>query len=290
MSKTIVITGANSGIGLALTKLFVAQGNHVVALCRDNQNNRNLIDKLNKNGKAFGLGKVDFIGLNLNNLHSVRQAAHQVINLFEKVDVVICNAGVMNVPYLLTQQKFEQHFQVNYLSQFLLVHLMLPSLMNSDNPRVIFNCSKSVENAEINDIERLKAIALIKESAYNGTQSYRESKLIQMLMSKFMAGVFPEVSFASVYTGPVNTNLITRVYGEWFRILSLPFIGLAITLKLVKTPKKAAETFAYFVNEKTIESGKFWEGTKQKHFNTLDNEAGYLKDAYEQSKKWVGLL
>jgi NAD(P)-dependent dehydrogenase (short-subunit alcohol dehydrogenase family) len=289
MGKTIVITGANSGIGLALTKVLTQKGNHVIALCRDNPNNKALIENLSKNNKAFGLGKVDFIGINLNNLHSVRQAAHQVINLHQTIDVVICNAGVRDTSYLVTQQKFEQQFQVNYLSQFLLVHLLMPSLNNSTGAKVIFNTSISAEKATINQLDKWMATAVIKESAYDGLLSYRESKFTQMAMSKHMAELFPNILFASVHPGVVNTNLLNRNYGEWFRIASFPFVALAMAIGLVKSAKKATETFVHLVEEPTFESGTYWFNKQQRLPNGILNEKEYLKQIYEQSKKWTGL-
>ncbi len=289
MGKTIVITGANSGIGFALTKVLTKQGHHIIALCRDNEHNKARIQKLSEYNHAFGLGKIDFIGVNLNNLHSVRQAAHQVINLYQTIDVVVCNAGVKNTPYLVTQQKFEQQFQVNFLSQFLLTNLLMPSLKNSTGAKVLFNTSIGAEKATIRQLDKLMAIALIKESAYDGLVSYRESKLAQMAMSKYMAGVHPHVLFASIDPGAVSTNLSNRNYGELFRILTLPFVGLALATGLLKGPQKAISTFVHLIDEPTFESGTHWFNKKQRMCNSILNDADYLKELYEQCKKWTGL-
>lgn len=289
MGKTIVITGANSGIGWALTQELTKQGNHVIALCRDNERNKTRIEKLHKHNKAFGLGKVDFIGVNFNNLHSVRQAAHQVINLHQTINVLICNAGVKNTPYLVAQQKFEQQFQVNYLSQFLLVNLLMPSLENSTGAKVLFSTSISAEKATIRQLDKLMAIALIKESAYDGQESYRESKLAQMAMSKHMAGVHPNLLFASVYPGAVSTNLLNRNYGEWFKIVSFPFVAIGMAMGLLKSAKKGTATFMHLIDEPTFESGTYWFNKKQRMPNSILNETAYLKEVYEQSKKWTGL-
>lgn len=290
MSKTIVITGASNGIGLAATKKLAKQGNHVIALCRDNESNRNTIKKIDDDCKTFGKGKVDFIAVNFNNHHSVRQAAHQVINLYPVIDVLICNAGIMDAPYLLTQQKFEQQFQVNYLSQFLFSNLLLPNIEKGTEPRVIFTTSMLALKGKISDIERLKAIAVVKESAYNGWESYRESKLAQMAMSKHMSTLNTNIKFATVHPGVINTNLFYINYGEWLKVLLYPFWLIGMLLGVFKTTAKGAETIVYLATEPTFDTGTYWTNKKQQAQNPIVEQTAYLTQLYEQSKKWVGLV
>jgi NAD(P)-dependent dehydrogenase (short-subunit alcohol dehydrogenase family) len=203
--------------------------------------------------------------------------------------VLICNAGIKNPSYLITQQKFEQQFQVNYLSQFLLVNLLMPSLESTEGARVLFTTSISAEKAGINRLDKFMAIAVVKESTYDGEESYRESKLAQMAMSKYMADVHPNLLFASVYPGAVSTNLLNRNYGEWFKIVTFPFVVIAIALGLIKTAKKGIATFMHLIQEPSFESGTYWFDNKQRMPNSILNNTAYLKEVYEQSKKWTGL-
>jgi len=289
MPKTFAITGANSGIGLSIAKQLLAQGHTVIALCRDNENNRKVIENLATNAKQFGLGKIDFVAINLNNLHAVRQAAHHVINFYPTIDGLICNAGVMAPPFYTTHQKFEQQFQVNYLSQFLLTHLLIPSLQASSKPRVIFTTSMLAQYGKIDHIEKLKSIAYIKESAYDSTLSYKESKLAQLAMNKYLPTVYPNIKFAAVHPGIVYTNLFYRRIGEIGKVLSLPLVAIAFMFRLMRTAKKGAETIVYLATEDDFETGLYWKDKRMVMPNAIVNQSGYLQDLYMQSMKWVGL-
>lgn len=289
MNLTIVITGANSGIGLATTQLLADMGNHIIALCRDNEMNRLIIKEVNDNCRVNKKGQVDFIPINLNNLHSIRQASHHIINLYPQVDVLICNAGVKTKGLYLTQQKFEPHFQVNYLGQFLLTQLLMPSLNNSKSARVIFIDDKAALNGNVDSLDKLITLAKPENKRdFHPKECYAESKLAQQLMCIKLAEQYPNVLFAGINPGTVNTNLNYRDIGLW-RLPLLPIKLIEAKIGIIKSPQKAAEELLFLVTSPNYPSGKSWKNEEQVTPHSLSKNTAYLNDLYNQSMQWIGL-
>src|SRR5215831_17151634 len=113
--RTIVVTGANSGLGLATSRMLSVAGARVVMACRD-------IEK----GRKVAPEGAEVCELDLADLASVRIFAKEVPA--ERIDVLINNAGVMNVPKPQTADGFELHFGTHYLGHFALTGLLLPRL------------------------------------------------------------------------------------------------------------------------------------------------------------------
>jgi len=112
--KTIIITGANSGIGYETTKHLALAGNTVIAASRRKESTLQAVDELNRLCSEKGSkGKVMFFDLDLTSLKSVATFADQVKNQYSKIDTLICNAGIMKAPYRFTQDGYESQFQTN---------------------------------------------------------------------------------------------------------------------------------------------------------------------------------
>ena len=289
MNQTILITGASSGIGLALTRKMAKMGNHVLALCRDDAANRNTIAKIDEECQMVKRGRAEFIPINLNNMHSVRQAAHTLINFYAEIDVIVCNAGVKAPPFFLTQQKFEQQFQVNYLAQFLLAHLLMPSLNNVKYPKVVFVGDEYSEKGKISNIDELIHIAKISPQEYQKEVSYCESKLAQLCMSKHMSEVFKNIMFATFNPEPTLTNLNRREYGVSKRVLTNPLYLMGKVFGVFQDPDQTADQLSYFILTPEFESGKLWQKDLIIKSNPIADNKEYCAQLYHQSMVWVGL-
>lgn len=114
--RTVVVTGATSGLGAAAARALAGRGAHVVAACRDRARAAALADETP--------GNVEPRHLDLADLDSVRAFADALDDL-GGIDVLVNNAGVLAVPYGVTRQGFELHVGVNHLGPFLLTGLLL---------------------------------------------------------------------------------------------------------------------------------------------------------------------
>ena len=114
--KTIVVTGANTGLGYEAARVLSAQGARVLIACRSEQKAEDAIARISA---ANGAVDVSHVSLDLGDLASVRACAEQ-LQAEERIDVLINNAGIMVPPYELTKDGFESQFGVNHLGPFAL--------------------------------------------------------------------------------------------------------------------------------------------------------------------------
>ena len=119
--RRFVITGANSGLGLATARILGSRGAEIVMACRS-------VDKAQAAARTipgYDKGRVDVRRIDLSDLDSVRAFAD---DLDGSVDVLVNNAGVLGVPHRVTPAGVEEHFAANHLGHFLLVRLLLPRI------------------------------------------------------------------------------------------------------------------------------------------------------------------
>ncbi|QLD85958.1 SDR family oxidoreductase [Natronomonas halophila] len=172
--ETVVVTGANSGLGLEATRAFARKGAHVVLACRD----------LDRGGAAATDVRGDVPDaslsvreLDLASLDSIREFAATVGGELDAIDVLCNNAGVMAIPRGETEDGFERQFGINHLGHFALTGLLLDSLRAAENPRVVTQSSGVHERGEI-DFDDLHG-----EASYDKWDAYAQSKLANVLFA-----------------------------------------------------------------------------------------------------------
>ncbi len=179
MSKRIVITGANTGIGYATAERLVMAGADVVLACRNPVKAEAAQARLKALG---GVGTVDLVTLDLNSLTSVKAAAAEIKQRYGTIDVLINNAGIFGEELHATADGYEQQFGVNYLGPFLLTQLLLPSLEQAAAGRIINLASIMHWLGRMNPDSFRKTTGF-----YNAVGAYGQSKLGNLLFSKALA-------------------------------------------------------------------------------------------------------
>ena len=171
--KTIVITGANTGLGYEAAKVLSAKGARVLIACRSQQKAEDAIARMEEEN-----GEVDVrhVALDLGDLSSVSDCAEQ-LQSEENIDVLINNAGIMVPPYELTKDGFESQFGVNHLGPFALTGLLLDKLAEAPAPRVV-NTSSIAHNAG-----KIRFSDINAEKRYSASARYGMSKLANLLFS-----------------------------------------------------------------------------------------------------------
>ena len=288
--KTIIITGANSGIGYETAKALALKGNTIIAASRDREETREKIKGLNKIcDEAMSRGKAVFYDLDLANLKSVREFITKVTTDYPVIDPLICNAGVMNTPYRLTMDGFETQFQVNFLSHFMISHGVIDNLQKSENPKLINVCSASAEKGQIDSLEELRRISTIPEDEYDAMTSYRESKLAQQVSVIEFArqGQYQKIKFSLIHPGIVNTNLFYRNSGNLYKIVMLPFVYLGYVFGFFKTPKQGAATTVFLSETDGYESGLYWNEQKELTPNPRTENLEYSRELWNWSVEQI---
>ncbi|MBO0885682.1 MAG: SDR family NAD(P)-dependent oxidoreductase [Mycobacterium sp.] len=188
--RTIVVTGANSGLGLATSRMLTDAGARVLMACRDTGK-----------GQKVAPAGAEVCELDLADLASVRTFAEKVPA--DRIDVLINNAGVMNVPKRTTADGFELQFGTNYLGHFALTGLLLPRI----TARVV-----TVSSA-VHAIGRINFNDLQHERHYQPWLAYGQSKLANLLftyeLDRRARAAGRDLISVAAHPGYASTNLQT---------------------------------------------------------------------------------
>lgn len=171
---TALITGANSGIGLAAASELASRGWNVAITARSPERGAAALERI----RAGGDSDAELILLDLASLASVRQAAADALERIEQIDVLINNAGANLSSRSLTEDGLDPMMQVNHFGHFLLTSLLLPRLLESPAPRIV-NVSSRVHYRASLDFDDLNL-----ERARGPMVRYGASKLANVLFTR----------------------------------------------------------------------------------------------------------
>ncbi|URN95650.1 MAG: SDR family NAD(P)-dependent oxidoreductase [Candidatus Pristimantibacillus lignocellulolyticus] len=146
MSRTVIITGANSGIGKAATQKFASEGDHVIMACRSIQRSRNIQQELIS---STGNNNITLMQLDISSFASIQQFVQQFIEKFEKLDLLIHNAAYLKhgePRYLLSEDNIELSFATNVVGPYLLTQLLLPQLGKAKQPAILHACTTNIKH------------------------------------------------------------------------------------------------------------------------------------------------
>jgi NAD(P)-dependent dehydrogenase (short-subunit alcohol dehydrogenase family) len=172
--KTVIVTGANTGIGFETALALYEAGAHVVLACRS-------LEKAQEAATAIkshkGNGTLEIALLNLANLAAVKDFAEEFIKNHQQLDVLINNAGVMIPPASKTDDGYELQFGVNFIGHFALTGYLYPLLKATPGSRIVTLSSMAYLHGVI-DFDNLKS-----ENDYEPMREYSQSKLADLILS-----------------------------------------------------------------------------------------------------------
>jgi len=241
--RTVVITGANAGVGFAAARMFALKGAAVVLACRDPRKGADAADRIRA---ARPVGSAEFAVLDLADLDSVGGFAAAFAAGHDRLDVLVNNAAVMWPPLSRTRQGFELQFGTNHLGHFALTGRLLPLLLCTPGARVTTTASLLQIAARI-DFDDLNW----ERRPYSAGAAYAQSKLANMLFAQELHRRLPTGG-----SGPVATachpgwtsSQITRSAPAVMRIFGpllgqRPEIGALSTLRAATDPDAAGGSY-----------------------------------------------
>ncbi|XP_044062679.1 retinol dehydrogenase 13 isoform X1 [Siniperca chuatsi] len=280
--KTVLITGANTGIGKETGRDMARRGARVVMACRDLTRAEQAAEEIRQ---STGNGNVVIRHLDLASVYSVRQFAKDFLDSEDRLDILINNAGVMMCPRWLTEDGFETQLAVNHLGHFLLTNLLLPKLKSSAPSRVVTVSSIAHRGGHI-DFDDL----FFSRRPYSSLESYRQSKLANVLFSRELARRLrgSGVSSFCLHPGVIRTELGRHVQG-W-----LPLLGALLSLPsllLMKTPSQGSQTTVYCAVTPGLEerSGQYFSDCAEKEAAPEGQDDVVARKLWEESARLVGL-
>ncbi len=243
--KTFFITGANTGIGYEAAKVLAERGARVLLGCRSPARAESAVGKIRA---AHPAADLDIVALDLGDLASIRQAA-QVVAAEPRLDGLLNNAGVMRVPYRLTNDGFESQFGVNHLGHFALTGLLLPTLEQTAGSRIVVTSSVGHRRGKIlfDDINAAKH--------YDTMERYYMSKLANLLfmyeLDRRLRAQGLGTITVGVHPGISNTDL-GRHMPRLSRILLLPLMFL------LSSPAEGAWSTLLGATAPGVEGGQYF--------------------------------
>ena len=226
--RTVLITGATSGIGQAAASSLAKSGWRVLIAARNPQRAEAAISQIRR---ETGSELVGSVSMDLASFDSVREGAAAALEQAPSLDVLINNAGLTNTERQLTVDGNEMMMQTNHFSHALLTSLLLPRLLMSDDARVVNVSSRTYEQAGDFPIDDLRF-----EQRWGAFWPYTVTKLANILFTSELHRRTQAMGLAAfaVHPGVVNTNFQQN--------MPLPLrVALKVARPLIKTPERGAE-------------------------------------------------
>jgi NAD(P)-dependent dehydrogenase (short-subunit alcohol dehydrogenase family) len=221
--KTIIVTGANCGIGCEAAKEFARKGAHIILACRNLDKAKAALDQIQA---EIPYARAEVVQLDLSSLESVHRFADAFKAKYDRLDVLVNNAGIMWAPYGKTEDGFESQFGTNHLGHFALTGLLIDLLCKTPGSRVV-NVSSTGHRAGVMDFENLM---FENGEGYSRHGAYGRSKLANLLFTYELQHRFEANNIAAIATaahpGGSNTNLSRHVENSWWFRLLRPLLAV----------------------------------------------------------------
>ena len=276
--RICLITGATSGIGTITAREMANAGFHVVMACRDLTRATALRDRLRE---GCNTEAIDILECDLASLASVRKAAETYLANWQRLDVLINNAGIMPLGFQRSVDGFELTFATNHLGPFLLTNLLLPMIERSAPARIV-NVASRAHRRGVLELEGI----IGDGSGHNDMRSYSRSKLANVMFTLALARRLQnrDVTCNCLHPGVVATNIIPK--GSWMGIvgkLLKPFMlseerGAETSLHLALSDAVASESASYYDEHQT-----------RREPSSIAQDVDAQERLWTKSVEWVGL-
>jgi len=272
-NKIVLITGATSGIGKEAALRLAKLGAKIIYTSRDNQKGEKIRKEI---VTVTNNENIEILKCDLASFDSIRNCCKEFKLKYDRLDVLINNAGVWDYKKRLSKDGIENIFATNYLAPFLMTNLLLDILKKSKSSRII-NVTSGMHYGTINfnDIEF--------KHKFSGAKAYRQSKLGLILFTRLLAKKLEGtgVTVNCVQPGMSKTDL-GRDAGSFSRMI----------FKLMgKDPKIGAEALVYLANSTELKNitGEYFVRKKIKRSSKESYDIDLAKKLWDISKKYVKL-
>jgi len=275
--KTVLVTGASSGIGKATAAGLAALGARVVMGSRTEKRGEKARRAI---VRKTGNGAVELVIADLSTTAGVRSLAEAVRSRYGRLDVLVNNAALITGTRRVTAEGFELQFFVNYLAHFYLTHLLL-DLLTSSAPARIINVTSTAHSSGTIDFDDLQC-----EKRYQGYKMYANTKLMDMVFTYELARRLEGTGVTAncVHPGIIHTGIL-RSYSS---VLHLAFQAFGA---FFKKPDEGADTPVYLAASPDVSgvTGKYFKYRASLGSSAESNDSGVQRRLWDASAALLGL-
>jgi retinol dehydrogenase 14 len=275
--RTVLVTGATSGIGRATALELATMGAHVAIAGRDRVRTQRAAREI----RAAGGRNVDVFVADLSSQAQVRRLAGEVLEGLPRIDVLVNNAGGYWSTRHVTEDGLERTFALNHLAPFLLTNLLLDRLEQSAPARVVTVASNAHAQGRI-DFDDLQGMR-----SYSGSRAYSQSKLANVLFSYQLAR---RLRGSAVTANALHPGLVRTSFGaedpERIQRLLVPLLR-----PVMKSPAQGAATSIHLASAAELEqvSGRYFANRRPTKSSTRSYDQAVAARLWEASADLVNL-
>ncbi len=237
--RTALVTGSTDGLGKEVARQLAALGASVIVHGRNSERGEEVVRAIRDAGKGnAAYGEAVFQRADLASLAEVRSLASQVVANHGGIDLLINNAASTGGERRESVDGYELAFAVNYLSHFLLTHLLLPRLTANAPARIVNVSSMGQAPIDFDDV--------MMERKFDSGDAYRRSKLAQIMFTIDLAAKLDPGRVTVTAVHPARSMNTARVIGGGFTPLSTVEEGAEAVMQLVVSPNVQGRTGVYF--------------------------------------------
>jgi NAD(P)-dependent dehydrogenase (short-subunit alcohol dehydrogenase family) len=265
--RTVVITGGNAGLGKATAVDLAEQGARVVITARDPRRGREAVEEIRARS---GSKSVEVMGLDLADLASVRDLASGYTGRYDRLDVLINNAGLVQRTRTETADGFETTFGVNHLGHFLLTQLLLDQVRASAPSRIVVVSSDAHRSAR----KGLAFDDLMSERSYAPFGVYAKSKLANIYFARELARRLED---NEVTANAIHPGFVASRFGRDGDGGMLADVAMVAGRPFASSPEKGARTSVFLASSPEVDgvSGAYFARCREKRPSAVarDDEA-----------------
>lgn len=275
--KVIIVTGGNSGLGYESVKAFAEKGADVVMTSRSIERGEKARSKI---GEVRG--KISVMQLDLEDFSSIERFAEDFKKRYDRLDVLMNNAGIMFAPYFETKEGLEAQNGINHFGHFALTGRLLGILMKTPRSRVVTVSSNAHKYGKM-DWDNL----LFEDGkGYSRLKSYARSKLANLLFTHELQRKLKESGSDTIalaaHPGTANTNLVKYIKDKWW----FKVFGWLLDI-LAQDAEKGALPQIRAAVDPEAKGGQYWgphKGTKG--YPVLASASESSKNKEDAGKLW----
>jgi NAD(P)-dependent dehydrogenase (short-subunit alcohol dehydrogenase family) len=239
-TKTIVITGATSGIGEVAAVELAKQGARIVLIARDPARAETTLAKLRRANAA-----ADHVAhmADLSRLSDMKRVGKEIADEEPEIDVLINNAGALFNQRRLTEDGLEKTFALNHMSYFVVTNILLPNLKRTKGARIVSTAS------DAHSVARLDFDDLQSEKKYSGFAVYGRSKLCNILFTRELAR---RLAGSGVTANCLHPGFVATRFGNESGGVTSVAIRVAKPLGAI-SPEKGAQTIVYLAISREVD-------------------------------------